>query len=209
MGKERENFPIADYKGIEIKTNTELHGRPFITLFSATPDGKHIFQTQILLKKYGTKYDDFPMFNKFYVRLSATTFTKTNNFYMKIKINYKEKRIILEVYDKYLNLIDNDCFWDFDTIEKRLSNKIKYLAYVTAKRKYENHKVYFFYKDIKFYELKGLDEFLNLIEKGVIKICFKVGVYKKGRKLGNIYDDGTGFEISKKDLSKLYKRINY
>ena len=93
--------------------------------------------------------------------------------------------------------------------QQKKGYQIKYLAYVTAKRKYENHKVYFFYKDIKFYELKGLDEFLNLIEKGVIKICFKVGVYKKGRKLGNIYDHGTGFEISKKDLSKLYKRINY
>lgn len=128
---------------------------------------------------------------------------------MKLSINYNKQKIFLEIYDLHFELIDNDYYWDFDTIRKRLSNKIKYLAYITAKRKYENRKVYFFYKDIKFYELKGLDEFLNLIEKGIIKVCFKVGIYKKGKKLGNTYDHGTGFEISKEDIVKLYKRIDY
>ena len=45
LGKERENLPIADYKGIEIKTNLEENGRKYITLFSSNPDGKYIFFT--------------------------------------------------------------------------------------------------------------------------------------------------------------------
>ena len=64
---------------------------------------------------------------------------------MKLSINYNKQKIFLEIYDLHFKLIDNDYYWDFDTIRKRLSNKIKYLAYITAKRKYENRKVYFFY----------------------------------------------------------------
>lgn len=207
LGKERENFPIADYQGIEIKTNIENCSRPYITLFSSTPDGKYIFQTQVLKEKYGKKDFNLPMYKTFYARIAANKLCNINNYYMKIKINYIEEKLILEIYDKNLKLIDNECFWCFSTIKEKLNNKLQYLAYIIAEKKYTKKEIYFFYKYINFYKLKDFNQFLYLIEIGIIKICFKVGIHKKGIKKGHVYDHGTGFEIKKENILKLYDKI--
>lgn len=204
LGKERENLPIADYKGIEIKTNLEENGRKYITLFSSNPDGKYIFQNKVLLEKYGNYDKEFIDKKNLFARVNAKNYKYVNGYYMKLNVNYKQERIYLEVYSKNFELIERDCFWDFNTIEKKLDTKIKYLAYITAERKYINNIVYFKYTSINFYELKDYKTFIKLIEYGIIKICFKIGIYKKGKKIGNIYDHGTGFEIEKKDIKKIY-----
>ena len=53
IGKERENFPIADYNGIEIKTSLKHTGRLNLNLFSATFDGPYIYGIQYLKNQYG------------------------------------------------------------------------------------------------------------------------------------------------------------
>ncbi len=204
LGKERENLPIADYKGIEIKTNLQLKSRKYITLFSSNPDGKYIFQSRILMEKYGNYDKTFINQKNFYARVNSKTYKYINGYYMKLNVNYKKEKVILEIYDKKFNLIDNDCFWDFDTLEKKINTKLQNLAYVNAERKYQNNKVYFKYTEIKFYKLINFENFIKLIRNGTIKICFKIGIYKKGKKIGTIYDHGTGFEIQKEDLEKLY-----
>lgn len=207
LGKERENLPIADYEGIEIKTNIKEKSRPYITLFSAAPDGKYIYQTKILKDKYGIPDKIYKEYKILYARVNSKNYKKINNIYMKLNVNYKEQKIILEIYNKNYKLIENDCFWDFDTIEKKINTKIKYLAYISASKKYENQKVYFYYKDIKFYKIKSIKQFLYLIDIGMINICFKVGFYKQKDKFGNTYDHGTGFEIKKENLIQLYNEI--
>ena len=207
LGKERENFPVADYKGIEIKTSIEYYSRPYITLFSSSPDGKYIFQTNILKEKYGKKDNTLKNSKKFYARITGNKFKKINNYYMKLNINYKNKKIILEIYDLNFNLIDNDCFWDFSSIQEKIKKKMKYLAYITAQKRYTYKEVEFKYTNIEFYKIKDLNKFLNLLSKGIIKICFKVGIHKKGIKKGKTYDHGTGFEIKKEHIFMLYEKI--
>lgn len=209
LGKERENFPIADYKGIEIKTSIEEFSRPYITLFSCAPDGKYIFQTQILKEKYGKNDRELQKHKTFYARITANKLTNINNYLMKIEIDYINEKFILKVFNNKLQLLDENCFWDFSTIKEKLNKKLKYLAYINAEKKYTKTGVYFYYKDISFYKIKNFEEFLKLISAGNIKICFKVGVYKKGPRLGKTYDHGTGFEINKKDILKLYKKLEY
>lgn len=209
LGKKRENFPIADYKGIEIKTSIQESSRPYITLFSCTPDGKYIFQTQILKEKYGKKDLELQKYKTFYARITANKLTSINNYYMKIKVDYINEKLVLKIFNNKLKLLDEECFWDFTTIKEKLDKKMKYLAYIIAEKKYTKTGVYFYYKDISFYKIKEFEDFLRLISNGTIKICFKVGIYKKGSKLGKTHDHGTGFEISKRDILKLYKKINY
>ena len=50
IGKEEENFPIADYGSIEIKT-TRMYSRKRIHLFSAVPDGDYLFPIKRVLDK--------------------------------------------------------------------------------------------------------------------------------------------------------------
>ena len=46
------------------------------------------------------------------------------------------------------------------------------------------------------------------MEQGIIRITFKIGVYREGEKKGEIHDRGTSFEIQEKDLQKLFHCIN-
>ena len=209
FGKERENFPISDYMGIELKTSIDNYSRPYLTLFSATPDGKYIYTTKLLKEKYGWKDSKLEQYKVFYARVTANKLTKINNkFLMKLKIEHQEQKIFLEIFNLNYELIEMDCYWDFSTIKQKLSQKLNYLAYIKADRKYENKKVYFHYKEIDFYKIKNFENFIDLIEKGNIKICFKIGIYHSKDKLGKTYDHGTGFEIKKEDLLKLYDKIN-
>lgn len=209
LGKERENFPISDYMGIEIKTSIDNYSRPYLTLFSATPDGKYLYTNKLLKEKYGWSDLKFKRYKVFYARVTANKLTKINNKYlMKLNVDYQSQKIFLEIFNLNHELIEKDCYWDFSTLKQKISQKLNYLAYIKANRKYESKKVYFYYKEIDFYKLKKFENFIDLIEKGNIKICFKIGIYHSENKLGKTYDHGTGFEIKKEELLKLYDKIN-
>jgi len=54
-----------------------------------------------------------------------------------------------------------------------------------------------------------LNNFIDLIEKGSIRITFKIGVFKNGPRIGTTHNHGTGFDIIRKDIKMLYDIINY
>lgn len=58
-----------------------------------------------------------------------------------------------------------------------------------------------------FYQLKGFEEFLNLLKKGMIRIAFKLGIYRSKDKLGKIHDRGTSFEIQEENFEKLFMKL--
>ena len=66
---------------------------------------------------------------------------------------------------------------------------------------------YYRYTDMFFYKLRDFDTFINLIKLGKIIVTFKIDVFKKGSRCGKIHDHGTGFCISRNDLSLLYEQI--
>ena len=76
IGKERENFPIADYNGIEIKTSLKHTGRLNLNLFSATFDGPYIYGIQYLKNQYGWSDKELKEYKIFYATISATKLTK-------------------------------------------------------------------------------------------------------------------------------------
>lgn len=57
---------------------------------------------------------------------------------------------------------------------------------------------------MEIYKLKSFSTFIDLIEKGIIKVQFKIGRFKKGKRMGEIHDRGTGFQIKTSDLTKLF-----
>ena len=124
IGKERENFPIADYNGIEIKTSLKHTGRLNLNLFSATFDGPYIYGIQYLKNQYGWSDKELKEYKIFYATISATKLTKVNNHYfMKLEIDYFYKKIYLIILDKNKKLIEKSCFWNFRTLKEK-KNKI-------------------------------------------------------------------------------------
>lgn len=205
LNKETENFEIPDYKGIELKAKCSKR-ESYITLFSATPDS-YLFQIKRLQQKYGYPDSDLPQFNIFNLSIYGNKKIKANNHYFKLYVDRKNKNIVLRIYNKQKELIDEETKWSFDILKEKLERKLNYLALVHADRKFEHNIVYFKYKDITLYKLNSFDNFLWMIENGMIKVTFRIGVYKNNYRYGNIYDHGTAFSINERDITRLFDEI--
>lgn len=204
IGVEKNDFEIPDYEGIEIKTKRSVINL-YTTLFNCKPDGPYYMETERLKDTYGYPDRDMPQ----YKVLNNNVFcdklvTIGNKFKFKLEINKDIKKIYLCVYDINEKLIEKTTYWDFDSLERKLYAKMKILAYIHAVKKYDKGITYFKYKDISFYKLKSFDSFIEALQKGKIRVTFKIGIHKKGPKVGKIYDHGTGFDIKEKDLLNLY-----
>ena len=207
LGKTEENFEYPDFEGIEIKTK-RYYSQTYTCLFSATPDGTYIFETKRLVENYG--YPDKVLTDK--KRLNDAVFAteKTNvgyDYLFQLKVNRRDRRLYLYIYDVFGRLLDTKTYWEFSTLQEKLYRKLQLLAIVTAKRQIQNNWEYFKYEKIEFYRLMNFNRFIFLIEKGIIRVNFKIGVFRSGSRKGEIHDHGTGFEIKKQDLEKLYCKI--
>ena len=96
--------------------------------------------------------------------------------------------------------------WSFNSIKERLEIKLKKIAIIEAYHKIINNEEYFLYSKLKYYELKGFDNFIKAIDEGLISISFQIGVYKSGEKKGKRHDRGTNFSISIEDIESIYEK---
>ena len=137
----------------------------------------------------------------------CNTKIRVSNYYFVLKVNRVSKRIILNIIDLYGKLLENDIYWDFDEIKEKLNRKLHFLAFVNASRKIINNDEYFKYYKMDLYELKNFETFIALFEKGIIRITFKMSIFRDGTKIGQLHNHGTSFDIKEEDLSKLFNRI--
>lgn len=201
------NLEIPDFKGIEIKTH-RTNSNSYISLFSSVPDGPHYHEIEIIKNKYG--YPDKKL--KQYKVLNVTVNAKClewfgANYKAILKINYQLKRISLYIVDICGNIVEKSTYWDFTTIKSKLYRKMQYLAYFPTNAKIMNKNEYFNYSSIIIYKIISFNKFIELIENGTIIITFKIGVFKSGRRKGQINDHGTTFKIKGDKLNELYEII--
>lgn len=201
------NFEIPDFIIFELKTH-HVYSKSYITLFNATPDGDYLFEIDRLKQKYGYPDTRFKQYKVLNCNIFANEINNFgSNYKQTIKVNYKERKIRLYIMDNNLNLIDKEVSWSFEMLREKYERKVKYLAYVKAKKKVINGKDYFKYTDLLFYKSYSFDKFIELLEKGKIRVSFKIGIFKSGNRLGQTHDHGTSFSILENDLSLLYETI--
>jgi len=206
IGKENDEFQIADYNGIEIKVKNNLrYSYRYLTLFSMVPSNCFGLMLKELRKNYGKPDKDFSCVNTLMKSVFANITTTTENGYsFRLQIKYSEQKIYLCVYDKDNVLVDKKLYWDFVDVITAIERKLNYLALVKYDSKIINRNKYFKYDSIKFYKFKGVDTFFELLEKGLIRIYICLGVYKSGTKIGLEHDHGMRFDIKECDLLNLY-----
>lgn len=203
LGKQRENFEIPDYEGIELKTSTQKGYK--ISLFNAVPDNS-FFE----IKRLFEKYSYINKYNKKIFRINVCT-NKLNStpteIKFKLKIDYKNKSVNLLILNKKKLKIEEKVSWSFELLEEKLNRKLKYMALIDVLKKRINGDMYFKYININFYKLKNFETFIKLIENGIITIKFNVN--EKINKNGNvgIYDHRTSFNIRLYDKKKLFEQI--
>ncbi len=207
LGKEEDSLDIPDYLGIEIKAHRS-YSKSYITLFSCAPKGKTDFEIKRLKDTYG--YPD-RLLKQFKV-LSAIAYANhteivANRYLFKLEVDYVEKKIYLIITDKFFNDFEKITYWPFELLKEKVERKIQNLAVIKAWPNKKNGIDFYKYYAISFYKLKSFEQFIKLIDKGIIRICFKIGIYRDKEHLGEIQDRGTGFQIQESDLEKLYYKV--
>lgn len=207
LRKEEDNFPVPDYKDIEIKvmndnTKTNLH------LFNLIPDGDYLFPIKRILYELGCPCKENRNERKINRSFNTKDYTKLA-FGRKaiIKVNYDTEKVELIAFNNKDENINIGISWSFNYLKERLLLKLKYLAFIRVSSCIISGEGYYHYHDIEFYRLKDFDTFIKLIDMGIIDITFKIGVHKSGNRIGKVYDHGTDFSIKVSDLELLYDKI--
>lgn len=204
LGKNEESFEIADYYGIEIKTKRS-YSKAYITLFNAVPTGSGYYEVKRLRDTYGYRDPKDETLKQLNVDIFANEFNKIGLwYYFKLKVDKKEEKIYLLIYDRYYNLIDKTTYWDFDILKEKLYRKLQVLALVKAWPNRIGEYEYFKYYNMNIYILKDFNTFIDLIDKGIIKITLKIGSYHDKKRYGQVSSHGVSFCIKEEDLLKLF-----
>ncbi len=202
-----ENFEIPDYKNeVEIKTKVSKKENK-ISLFNATPDS-YLFEIKRIHKLYSyadKNNSDYKILNQEIV--SNKMVKIKDDVYFCLNVNRERKLVQLMVYNNNGNLIDNQTSWSFELLKNKLERKLKFLCYVEADKFYINGKNYVKYKTDNYYVLKDFNTFIDLIDNGIISFRFKIGVFKKESRKGQIHDHGTSITIDKQNLDLLFNKI--
>lgn len=201
-----DNFEIPDYNSIEIKTKVSKREN-YIDLFCATPDSyvleiKRLYDKYSYLDSNSTRILNFTLYGEFVKPIN-------DKYSAKLRIDDKRKMVILEIYDKNNQLVDNFSSWSFSLLKEKLYRKLKYVCLVEGEKNFSHNTLFVKYTKYKFYELKGFKEFIELLKRGQIRISFTIGVYKSGKKAGKIHDHGTQFSIRKENMNLLFNELKF
>jgi hypothetical protein len=206
IGKDEDALSIPDFNGIEIKTH-RLNSKSHITLFCCNPRGNSSYE----LKRI---FDCYHYYNpsKCVFALNTSVYCGSIkdvgiNYKFSLKVDENQRKVFLIVFDRLGNFIDDSSFWTFDSLENKLYNKIRYLAFVEVMSKFCYNKEYFKYDRIKFYVLKDFGSFIRLLKEGKVRITFKISELSSSKIKGLINSHGTSFDISCDNIELLYDNI--
>lgn len=198
---------MPDYNGIELKAR-RTYSKSVINLFTSVPDGDKKLELNRLKDRYGYPYKKDRNYKALYAEVYGNKLQFAGIKYQyKLEVNRKKERIYLCIYDKEGMLIEKDVYWSFNYLKEKLINKLKVLAIIEAWPKAINGWNYFKYYKINFYQLKDFSTFINLIEKGKIKLTIKIDIYNDKENYGKQYDHGCSFSISRNDIYLLFNQI--
>ena len=209
LNKEKDNFPWPDYHGIEIKVLKNC-SRGKIHLMSLTPDGDYLFPIKRIIEIVGYPDKEMPQYRVFNVEVNCQEYKKL--CYGKkliLHINREEEKLELIGFNHLNDNININVSWSFNLLRKRLSTKLEYLAIVKADEKKSVDVRMYRFNEVHIFKLKSFEKFLWLLENGVIKVTFKIGVFKSGKRIGQIHDRGTDFSINYSYLNNLFDKIRY
>lgn len=202
LNKKNDTFVLPDYQEIEIKTKS-INSERNICLFSMAFDNQPL-EIQRLLKIGGYLDKSHPEFKILYMTVSAKQTGTKYRYSYKLMVDYFYEVVRLFIYNRCGQLVNYQMSWSFEQLKSRLEHKLSYLALIHVRKSMIQGNIYFRYLNISFYQLKTFDIFLKLIENGTIEVTFKIGYFKAGEHYGEVYDHGTAFEISEKNLEQLF-----
>ena len=207
LSKKEDHLQKPDFNGIEIKT-MKYFSKKKIHLFNLTPDGDILHPIKTIVEQLGYPDKDFPKFNVFNVSINTNEIKKVGKKQIKLFVNKYDEKIELLELCKNGDINKLNISWSFQSLKEVLMLKLNTLSIVKACYKKVNDDDYFYYNKINYYKLKTFEDFIFLIEKGIITITFKIGIKKNTDNLGEIHDRGTDFSVLEENIEMLFNKIN-
>ena len=204
LGVSENRLAQPDYKGIEIKTKRN-YSKSYTTLFNCAPLGSNLHEVERLKDTYG--YPDSVLKTSKVINNSIFANCLSwvgSKFIFKLQVDRKAKKVFLYIFDSTGKLLEKNVYWSFAVLQEKLYRKVNMIAFISAIRKFYKGDEFFKYYKMSLYKLKSFDLFIDLLERGIIRVTFKLGVIRNGERIGMIHDHGTGFEIKESDLPLLY-----
>ncbi len=205
LGKKEDKSFNPDIDGIEIKTKLG-YSKSNITLFTLVPQSKksikYIYDKYAYERYYnhGEKSFRHDIYANHNILIHDT-------YILRLKVDREERKIRLIILNSSYQEIDNDIFWDFNSLKERLEIKLNTLAIIKGFPYKKNGEKTYKYTNLSIYKLKSFDIFLKLIEENKIYVTFNIGTHTDDSRYGQIYDRGTAFKIKNEYIDKLFNRI--
>ena len=209
LGIDRNELEIPDYNGIELKTK-RYSSKSYIILFSSKPEGRFYHEAQRIKDTYGYPHKIYKECKVLNNSVYCNKKSKIGmNYYFKLDIDREDQRIYLVIFDTKNNQLERSVYWDFEVLREKLYRKLKYVALIKAYSKIDEDSNFEFFKynSLKIYKLINFEKFLEALEKGKIRLNFKLNIKTKGENLGKIHDHGTSFDILEENFEFLFERI--
>ena len=153
-------------------------------MFNATPEPLLFNSIYTIVKRYGYPDKDYPNYKVFNISINAVDEKQVGNNCLRLFVNRKKRKVYLLVRNIFDRSVDMDYYWSFDYLDM------------------------FFYTKIDYYKYTNIENFILLIEKGLIEITFKISIFKDKERLGRIHDRGTDFSIYEKNINLLFEKID-
>ncbi len=206
LGKKSDSMYFPDYYGIEIKC-TSRYSRYPLYLFTVAFDGPTFPEIERIISLYGWPDNDFKdkkvLFTKLYFKEKVLV---NKDYKFKLKMNEKDKKINLFVYNLCNRIIDDKSFIYLESLYNHLCLKLKKLAIIYASTKTIENNKYFRYYKIEIYELIGFEKFIELLKKDLIQIDLIARLNKSGKDAGRYRNKNLVFSIKKYNIEKLFKK---
>ena len=207
LGKTPDALYFPDYYGIEVKC-TSRYSRYPLFLFTTAFDGPTFPEINRIVEKYGYYDKDFKDKKVLFAKLNCQEKTIINNKYkFSLEVDQKEEKLYLVVYDLEDNLNEKKSFVYLSTIYNHLSLKLNTLAIIKASTKTINNEKYFRYYSIGIYKLISFRRFLDLLVAGEIDVSLISRISKSGEDKGRYRNKNLVFQIKKKNIEKLFKKV--
>ena len=206
IGVVENNQKEPDLHGFEIKSQRNLSGS-YVTLFTKSPTMPKSANTYLR-----TNYGSFDKVHSDIKVLHTSIFHGKYNTHVagakfSLQINREESRLYILV-QREDGTVDNSVYYSFESIKNALA-KIENLAFVLAdtRKDKEGKEEFHFVSANIYYDFISFENFLDLLEKGIIMYDVRIGAYKTGEKKGRTHDHGSGFRIKKTDMVSLYRQL--
>lgn len=205
IGVAENNAKEPDLHGFEIKSQRNLSGS-YVTLFTKSPTMPKSANTHLRMS-YGSFDSEHPDVKVLHTSIFHGRYnTHTAGAKFSLRVNRQESKLYVLV-QRDDGTIDDSVYYSFDNIKNALA-KIENLAFVSAdtRRNAEGKEEFNFTSAIIYYDFISFENFLDLVEEGVIMYDVRIGAYKMGANRGKTHDHGSGFRIKKNDMQRLYRK---